>query len=124
MKNLNARKRVKGLERRHRRVRGKVSGTAACPRMCVTRSNNNIYVQVIDDTAGKTIVGASTMGADFKATGKKAATVEGAAALGQIIGKKALDAGITEIVFDRGGNLYHGRVKAVAEAAREAGLKF
>lgn len=124
MKNLNERKRVKGLERRHRRVRGKVAGTAARPRMCVTRSNNNIYVQVIDDTAGKTLVGASTMGADFKATGKKAATVEGAAALGEIIGKKALDAGITEIVFDRGGNLYHGRVKAVADAAREAGLKF
>lgn len=124
MKTLNARKREAGLVRRHRRVRGKVSGTAARPRMCVTRSNNNLYVQVIDDVAGKTIVGASTLGADFKATGKKAGTVEGAAALGEIIGKKAVDAGITEIVFDRGGNLYHGRVKAVAEAAREAGLKF
>lgn len=124
MKTLNARKREAGLVRRHRRVRGKISGTAARPRMCVTRSNNNLYVQVIDDVAGKTIVGASTLGADFKATGKKAGTVEGASALGEIIGKKAVDAGITEIVFDRGGNLYHGRVKAVAEAAREAGLKF
>lgn len=124
MKTLNARKREAGLVRRHRRVRGKISGTAARPRMCVTRSNNNLYVQVIDDVARKTIVGASTLGADFKATGKKAGTVEGAAALGEIIGKKAVDAGITEIVFDRGGNLYHGRVKAVAEAAREAGLKF
>ncbi len=124
MKTLNARKREAGLARRHRRVRGKVAGTAARPRMCVTRSNSNIYVQVIDDIAHKTIVGASTLGADFKATGKKAATVEGAAALGEIIGKKALDAGVTEVVFDRGGNLYHGRVKAVADAAREAGLKF
>lgn len=124
MKTLNARKRQTGLVRRHRRVRGKVSGTAARPRMCVTRSNNNIYVQVIDDVAHKTIVGASTLGADFKATGKKAATVEGAAALGEIVAKQALAAGVTEIVFDRGGNLYHGRVKAVAEAAREAGLKF
>ncbi len=124
MKTLNARKREAGLVRRHRRVRGKVSGTAQRPRMCVTRSNNNMYVQVIDDVAHKTIVGASTLGADFKATGKKAGTVEGAEALGQIIGKKAVDAGITEIVFDRGGNLYHGRVKAVADAAREAGLKF
>ena len=110
--------------RRHRRVRGKVSGTAARPRMCVTRSNNNVYVQIIDDVARKTLVGASTLGAEFKATGKKSGTVEGAAALGEIIGKKALEAGITEIVFDRGGHLYHGRVKAVADAAREAGLKF
>lgn len=124
MKTLNSRKRQTGLVRRHRRVRGKVTGTAARPRMCVTRSNNNVYVQVIDDISRKTIVGASTLGQEFKATGKKANTVEGAAALGEIIGKKALDAGITEIVFDRGGNLYHGRVKAVADAAREAGLKF
>lgn len=124
MKTLNARKRVSGVARRHRRVRGKISGTAQRPRMCVTRSNNNLYVQVIDDVAGKTLVGASTLGSDFKATGKKAATVEGATALGEIVGKKAVKAGIKEIVFDRGGNLYHGRVKAVADAAREAGLKF
>lgn len=124
MKTQNARKRETGLARRHRRVRGKISGTAARPRMCVTRSNNNVYVQIVDDVAGKTIMGASTLGAEFKATGKKSGTVEGAAALGAIIGKKAIDAGITEIVFDRGGNLYHGRVKAVADAAREAGLKF
>ena len=124
MKTQNARKRETGLVRRHRRVRGKVSGTAARPRMCVTRSNNNVYVQIIDDVARKTLVGASTLGAEFKATGKKSGTVEGAAALGEIIGKKALEAGITEIVFDRGGHLYHGRVKAVADAAREAGLKF
>ena len=124
MKTQNARKRETGVVRRHRRVRGKISGTAARPRMCVTRSNNNVYVQIIDDVAHKTIMGVSTLGAEFKATGKKAGTVEGAAALGEIIGKKAIEAGITEIVFDRGGHLYHGRVKAVAEAAREAGLKF
>ena len=124
MKTQNARKRETGLARRHRRVRGKISGTAARPRMCVTRSNNNMYVQVIDDVAHKTIVGASTLGPEFKATGKKGGTVEGATALGEIVGKKAVEAGITEIVFDRGGHLYHGRVKAIADAAREAGLKF
>ena len=124
MKTQNAKKRETGLARRHRRVRGKISGTAARPRMCVTRSNNNVYVQIIDDVARKTILGVSTLGPEFKATGKKGGTVEGAAALGEIIGKKAIEAGITEIVFDRGGHLYHGRVKAVADAAREAGLKF
>ena len=123
MKTQNARKRETGLARRHRRVRGKISGTAQRPRMCVTRSNNNIYVQIVDDVARKTLIGVSTLGPDFKATGKKGSTVEGAAAIGEIVGKKAVEAGITEIVFDRGGHLYHGRVKAVAEAAREAGLK-
>lgn len=117
-------KKQAGLRRRHTRVRGKVSGTPNRPRLCVTRSNSNIYVQVVDDVAGKTLCGVSTLGPDFKATGKNSANVEGAAALGEIIGKKALDAGITEVVFDRGGNLYHGRIKAVAEGAREAGLKF
>ena len=124
MKTQNARKRETGLARRHRRVRGKISGTAQRPRMCVTRSNNNIYVQVIDDVARKTLLGVSTLGPDFKATGKKGSTVEGAAAIGEIVGKKAIEAGISEIVFDRSGHLYHGRVKAVADAAREAGLKF
>ena len=124
MKTQNARKRETGLARRHRRVRGKISGTAARPRMCVTRSNNNVYVQIIDDVEGKTLLGVSTLGPDFKATGKKGGTVEGATALGEIVGKKAVEAGITEIVFDRGGHLYHGRVKAIADAAREAGLKF
>ena len=113
-----------GLRRRHTRVRSKISGTAARPRLCVTRSNANIYVQVVDDVAGKTLVAASTLGPDFKATKKSGATVEGAAALGEIIGKKAKDAGIDEVVFDRGGNLYHGRIKALADGAREAGLVF
>ena len=117
-------KKQAGLRRRHTRVRGKISGTAERPRLCITRSNSNIYAQMVDDVAGKTLLGIGTLGPDFKATGKSGATVEGAAALGEIIGKKALEAGITEIVFDRGGNLYHGRIKAIAEGAREAGLKF
>ena len=111
-------KKQAALARRHRRVRGKISGTPERPRLCVTRSNNNIYVQFVDDVAGK------TLGPDFKATGKNGANVEGATALGEIAGKKAQECGITEVVFDRGGNLYHGRVKALADAAREAGLKF
>ena len=109
-------KKQAALARRHRRVRGKISGTAERPRLCVTRSNSNMYVQVIG--------GVSTLGPEFKATGAKGATVEGAAVLGGIIGKKAQEAGVTEVVFDRGGHLYHGRVKALADAAREAGLKF
>lgn len=117
-------KHEKGLARRHRRVRGKISGTAERPRLCVTRSNNNIYLQFVDDVAHVTLLGVSTLGPDFKATGKSGANVEGAIALGEIAGKKALEQGITTIVFDRGGHLYHGRVKALADAAREAGLKF
>ena len=117
-------KKQAGLRRRHRRVRGKVSGTAARPRLCVTRSNSNIYVQFVDDTQNKTLLGISTLGADFKATGKNGANIEGAKEFGAIVGKKAIEAGITTIVFDRGGNLYHGRVKALAEAAREAGMVF
>lgn len=122
MKKLQAKQ--AGLRRRHTRVRGKVSGTAARPRLCVTRSNANIYVQVIDDVAGKTLCAVSTLSPVFKATKKSGATVEGAAVLGEMIGKKAKEAGVSEVVFDRGGNLYHGRVKAVAEGARETGLKF
>ncbi len=117
-------KKQAGLRRRHTRVRGKISGTPARPRMCVTRSNNNLYVQVIDDVAGKTLCAVSTLGPEFKATGASGATVEGAAALGSIIGNKARELGVTEVVFDRGGHLYHGRVKALADAARETGLKF
>ena len=121
--NKNQAKRA-ALKRRHTRVRGKVSGTPERPRLCVTRSNSNVYVQVIDDTVGKTLLGVSTLGPEFKETGKKGGTVEGALALGEIVGKKALEAGITTVVFDRGGHLYHGRVKAVADGARNAGLIF
>ena len=110
--------------RRHARVRTKINGTAECPRLNVFRSNAHIHVQIIDDVAGKTICAVSTLGAEFKATEKNGSTVEGAEALGELIGKKAQENGITEVVFDRGGNLYHGRIKAVAEGARGAGLKF
>lgn len=117
-------KHEKGLARRHRRVRGKISGTPERPRLCVTRSNSNIYAQVIDDVSHTTICGVSTLGPEFKSTGKKGGTVEGAAEIGTIIGKMAQEKGVTKVVFDRGGHLYHGRVKALADAAREAGLVF
>ena len=117
-------KHEKGLARRHRRVRGKISGTPERPRLCVTRSNSNIYAQVIDDVSHTTICGVSTLGPEFKATGKKGGTVEGAAEIGTIIAKMAQEKGVTKVVFDRGGHLYHGRVKALADAAREAGLVF
>ena len=117
-------KKAANQRRRQKRVRGKVSGTAARPRLNVSRSSANVYVQVIDDVAGKTLVGASTLGPDFKTTGERGNTVAGAKEIGKIIGKKALDVGIDTVVFDRGGHIYHGRVAAVAEGAREAGLKF
>ena len=117
-------KHEKGLARRHRRVRGKISGTPERPRLCVTRSNSNIYAQVIDDVSHTTICGVSTLGPEFKATGKKGGTVEGAAEIGTIIGKMAQEKGVTKVVFDRGGHLYHGRVKALADPALEAGLAF
>ena len=109
---------------RHRRVRGKISGTAACPRLCVFRSAKHIYAQIIDDSVGNTLVAASTLEKDVKAQLEKTNNVEAAAKLGEVIAKKALDKGITEVVFDRGGFIYQGKVQALAEAAREAGLKF
>jgi large subunit ribosomal protein L18 len=112
------------LARRKRRVRGKVSGTAERPRMRVTRSDANIYVQVIDDIAGKTLCSASSLDPEFRKQDEKGATVEGAKVVGELIGKRAKDAGIEEVVFDRGGNVYHGRVQALADGARSAGIKF
>ncbi|MDR0500691.1 MAG: 50S ribosomal protein L18 [Coriobacteriales bacterium] len=113
-----------GLKRRQRRVRGKISGTADCPRLRVTRSNENIYAQVIDDVAGKTLVSASSLDPEFKAKAElNGATVNGASFVGELIGKRAIDNNITAVVFDRGGHLYHGRVKALADGAREAGLQ-
>ena len=112
------------LARRQRRVRGKISGTAARPRLRVTRTNTNIYAQVIDDVTARTLVSASSIDAEFKASGKNGGNIEGAAEVGKLVAERALAAGIDTIVFDRGGRLYHGRVKALAEAAREAGLKF
>ena len=107
--------------RRHIRVRRKVSGTAECPRLCVYRSNTNLYVQVIDDVAGNTLVSASTLDKEIKT---KKANKEAAKELGALIAKKALDKNIKTVVYDRGGYIYHGVVKELAEAAREAGLEF
>ena len=114
------------LVRRQRRVRAKVTGTAERPRLRVTRTNAHIYAQVIDDidTTSKTLVSASSLDSEFKATGKNGSNKEGAEEVGKLVGKRAIEAGISEIVFDRGGHLYHGRVQALADGAREAGLKF
>ena len=107
--------------RRHIRVRRKISGTAERPRLCVYRSNNNIYAQIIDDVAGKTLVQASTLDKEVKTKhSNKAAAKE----VGTLIAKRATEKKITEIVFDRSGYIYHGVVKELAEAAREGGLKF
>lgn len=107
--------------RRHIRVRTKISGTSECPRLCVFRSNKGIYAQIIDDTIGKTLVQASTLDKEVKT---KASNVEAAKEVGELVAKRAVKAGIENVVFDRGGYIYHGKVKALAEAAREAGLKF
>ena len=106
--------------RRDRRVRNKISGTAARPRLDVFRSAKHIYAQIIDDEQGVTLVSASTMDKDFNGNG---GNVEAAAEIGKKIAAKALETGITEVVFDRGGYVYHGRVKALADGAREGGLK-
>ena len=107
--------------RRHKRVRGKVSGTAECPRLNVFRSSANIYAQLIDDTKGVTLCSASTLDKDFDGNG---GNMEAARKVGEKIARIALDKGIEAVVFDRGGYIYHGRVQALAEGAREGGLKF
>jgi large subunit ribosomal protein L18 len=108
-------------ERRHRRIRGKVSGTAERPRLAVFRSNKGIFAQLVDDESGRTIAGASWLGLKKSFKGTK---IEQAAEVGKAVAAAAKQAGIDEVVFDRGGYLYHGRVKALAEGAREGGLKF
>jgi large subunit ribosomal protein L18 len=113
-----------GLERRQRRVRGKVSGTAERPRLRVTRTNSHIYAQVIDDVAGTTLAAASTVEAEVRGDLKNGANIDAARAVGEAIGKRAKAAGITTVVFDRGGRIYHGRVQALAAGARSAGLEF
>ena len=108
-------------QRRHLRVRRKISGTAECPRLCVYRSNTNLYAQIIDDVAGNTLVSASTLDKDVK---MKHANKEAAKEVGTLIAKKTAEKNIKTVVFDRGGYVYHGVVKELAEAAREAGLEF
>lgn len=106
-------------QKKHWRMRNKIKGTAERPRLAVFRSSQHIYAQVIDDTIGKTLVAASTL--EVKVEGTK---TDAARAVGEAVAKKALEKGITKVVFDRGGNLYHGRIQALAEGAREAGLDF
>ena len=116
--------RTKIREKKHRRQRNRFSGTAERPRLAVFRSNNHMYAQIIDDTVGNTLVSACTLQKDVKVELEKTNNVDAAAYLGTVIAKKALEKGITTVVFDRGGFIYQGKVKALADAAREAGLQF
>ena len=110
--------------KKHKRIRNRFSGTTERPRLAVFRSNNHMYAQIIDDTVGNTLVAASTLEKDVKAELEKTNNVDAAAYLGTVIAKRALEKGITTVVFDRGGFIYQGKVAALAEAAREAGLEF
>ena len=110
--------------KKHMKIRNRFSGTAERPRLAVFRSNNHMYAQIIDDTVGKTLVSASTLDKDVKAECEKTNNVEAAAVVGKVVAKKALEKGITTVVYDRGGFIYEGKIKALAEAAREAGLEF
>jgi len=115
--------RSESRQKRHRRIRGKVFGNQERPRLAVFRSNQHIYAQVIDDTQHHTLVAASTLDPALKSL-DSAATCDASVEVGKLIAQRAIDKGISKVVFDRGGNLYHGRVKALADAAREAGLDF
>ncbi len=121
---ISKKSRTEVREKKHKRMRNHLAGTAERPRLAVFRSNNHMYAQIIDDTVGNTLVSASTLDKDVKAEIEKTNNVDAAAHLGTAIAKKALDKGINTVVFDRGGFIYQGKVKALAEAAREAGLEF
>ena len=110
--------------KKHMRIRNRFSGTAERPRLAVFRSNNHMYAQIIDDTVGNTLVSASTLEKEIKAELTKTNNVDAAAYLGTVIAKRAMEKGIKEVVFDRGGFIYQGKIEALAEAAREAGLEF
>lgn len=110
--------------KKHMRIRNRFSGTAERPRLAVFRSNNHMYAQIIDDTVGNTLVAASTLEKEVKAELEKTNNVDAAAYLGTVIAKRAIEKGIKEVVFDRGGFIYQGKIAALAEAAREAGLQF
>lgn len=116
--------RAKVRAKKHKRIRNHIVGTAQKPRLAVFRSNSHMYAQIIDDTVGNTLVSASTLQKDVKAELEKTNDVAAAAYLGTVIGKKAVEKGITTVIFDRGGFIYQGKVKALADAAREAGLEF
>lgn len=117
MKKEYSRKKIR--THKHKRMRFRITGTPERPRLAVFRSAKHIYAQIIDDTKGVTLVSASTLNVEAEGT-----KTDAAKAVGEAVAKKALDAGITKVVFDRGGNIYHGRIKALAEGAREAGLDF
>ena len=110
--------------KRQYRIRNKVNGTAQCPRLAVSRTNSHRYAQIIDDATGNTLVAASTLESEVASKVKYTSTVEAASAVGEAVAKKAIEKGITTVVFDRGGYVYHGKIKALADAAREAGLQF
>ena len=116
--------RTKIREKKHLKIRNRFSGTPERPRLSVFRSNSHMYAQIIDDTVGNTLVAASTLDKDVKGQLKFTDNIEAATVLGKVIAQKALDKGIKTVVFDRGGFIYHGKVQALAEAAREAGLEF
>lgn len=111
-------------QKKHRRLRNHIVGTAQRPRLCVFRSNNHMYAQIIDDTVGKTLVSASTNEPEAKKALEKTNNVEAAAYVGKVIAERAIEKGIKEVVYDRGGFIYQGKVQALADAAREAGLEF
>ena len=122
MVNKKSRKEVR--VKKHMRIRNRFSGTAERPRLAVFRSNNHMYAQIIDDTVGNTLVSASTLESAVRAELGKTNNVDAAAYLGTVIGKRAVEKGIKKVVFDRGGYIYQGKVAALADAAREAGLEF
>jgi len=121
---VNKKSRTQVRLNKHRRLRNRFSGTPECPRLAVFRSNSHMYAQIIDDTVGNTLVAASTLQKDVSADLEKTNNVEAATRLGTVIAQKAQEKGIKQVVFDRGGYIYQGKVKALAEAAREAGLEF
>lgn len=121
---VNKKSRTEVRLKKHKRIRNHISGTAQRPRLAVFRSNNHMYAQIIDDTAGNTLVSASTLQKEVKEKLEKTNDVEAAAYVGTVIAQRALEKGINTVVFDRGGYIYHGKVKALADAAREAGLEF
>ena len=121
---VSKKSRTEVSENKHRKLRNRFSGTAERPRLAVFRSNNHMYAQIIDDTVGKTLVSASTLQKEVKAELEKTNNVDAAAYLGTVIAKRALEKNITTVVFDRGGFIYQGKIQALADAAREAGLEF
>lgn len=121
---VSKKSRAEARVKKHNRMRNYISGTAERPRLCVFRSNNHMYAQIIDDVAGNTLVAASTVEKEVADKVEKTNNIEAAACVGTVVAKRAIEKGIKEVVFDRGGFLYHGKIAALAEAAREAGLEF